>query len=281
MRLVAVLVAAFLAVIPLSLLAANPFNDLVPNSVHNANIDAIYNAGITTGCVPNQSYCPTDKVTRQEMASFLARTAGLGSNPPVANAKTAITAQTAANADNATHASSADTATNAANAQLLQGLPANALVRVNANANPNTVILTGSYQQIASTTITVPGPGFVYVTAATVVAVGSSSYSARVAAHVRDTTTNLSSYDLYQDFGVVGGTTQAGSLSPTTVFQVAGPASHTFVIEAATVSGLGIPIAGNATVSALYVPFGPGGAQGAENDTPNEPAQPPKGWPSR
>ncbi len=82
------LVALLLALTPLSLLAANPFTDLVSGSVHNTNIDLIYNAGITTGCVPNAQYCPTDTVTRQEMASFLARTAGLGTNPPVVNAKT-------------------------------------------------------------------------------------------------------------------------------------------------------------------------------------------------
>jgi hypothetical protein len=68
--------------------------------VHDANIQVIYDAGITKGCVPNVSYCPTANVTREEMASFLARTAGLGTNPPVVNAKTAQTA---------THAGSADT----------------------------------------------------------------------------------------------------------------------------------------------------------------------------
>jgi len=89
------LVAVLLVLTPLSLLAANPFTDLQSGSVHNANIDAIYNAGITTGCAPNAQYCPTDVVTRQEMASFLARAAGLGTNPPVANAKTAQTATNA------------------------------------------------------------------------------------------------------------------------------------------------------------------------------------------
>jgi hypothetical protein len=91
-RLLPLLLATFLvALVPLATLAANPFTDLVPGSVHNPNIDAIYNAGITTGCVPNAEYCPTDFVTRQEMASFLARTAGLGGNPAVANALTAQT----------------------------------------------------------------------------------------------------------------------------------------------------------------------------------------------
>ncbi len=81
----ALAVAVLVALVPLSLLAANPFNDLA-GGVHDPNIDLIYNAGITTGCVPDVSYCPNATVTRQEMASFLARTAGLGGNKPVARA---------------------------------------------------------------------------------------------------------------------------------------------------------------------------------------------------
>jgi hypothetical protein len=109
----AVTLALLLALVPLSLLAATPFTDLT-GGVHDQNIDAIYNAGVTTGCVPNAEYCPTANVTREEMASFLARLGGLGSNPPVANAKTAQTATTA------THATTADTATNATNATSAQ-----------------------------------------------------------------------------------------------------------------------------------------------------------------
>jgi hypothetical protein len=37
-------------------------------------------------------YCPADFVRRDQMASFLARAAGLGANAPVANAQTAGTA---------------------------------------------------------------------------------------------------------------------------------------------------------------------------------------------
>src|SRR3954453_21555252 len=95
------LVALFVALLPLSALPAISFNDLNAGSPHNANIQAIADAGITTGCVPNVSYCPNDLVTREQMASFLARTAGLGSNPPVANAKTAQSATTADSATNA------------------------------------------------------------------------------------------------------------------------------------------------------------------------------------
>ncbi len=73
---------------PLGLFAAN-FQDLNVGSAHNANINAIADAGITKGCTDAQHYCPNDFVTREHMASFLARTAGLGGNPPVAHALTA------------------------------------------------------------------------------------------------------------------------------------------------------------------------------------------------
>ncbi len=106
------LVVLLVALTPFSLLAVGTFDDLT-GGVHDANIQAIYDAAITKGCVPNVSYCPTANVTREEMASFLARTAGLGGNPAVVNAKTA---QTATNATNAVHATSADTATNAQDA---------------------------------------------------------------------------------------------------------------------------------------------------------------------
>src|SRR5204862_476955 len=75
----ALCLALLLALVPLGLLAANPFTDLT-GGVHDANIDAIYNAGVTRGCVPDEEYCPTANVTREEMASFLARLGGLGAN---------------------------------------------------------------------------------------------------------------------------------------------------------------------------------------------------------
>src|SRR5438128_2605456 len=85
--LAAVLIASHDAVVPLGLLAAN-FQDLNPGSVHNANINLIADAGISRDCTDPQHYCPNDFVTREQMASFLARTAGLGTNPPVVNAAT-------------------------------------------------------------------------------------------------------------------------------------------------------------------------------------------------
>ena len=94
-RLAPLAAAALLtALAPLSILAADPpvFTDLGSAApVHQDDIRAIGNAGITTGFEdpenPDQRlYYPTQTVTRQEMASFLARTAGLGDNTPVANA---------------------------------------------------------------------------------------------------------------------------------------------------------------------------------------------------
>lgn len=87
------LVALLVALLPLSLRAATPFTDLDPaqDAGHNPNIELIFNAGITQGCGTPTAYCPKEAVTREQMASFLARTAGLGANPPVVNAKTAQT----------------------------------------------------------------------------------------------------------------------------------------------------------------------------------------------
>lgn len=84
------LLVLLLALSPLGALAAN-FQDLNPNSPHNTNINLIADAGISKGCGDTAHYCPNAYVSREEMASFLARTAGLGNNPPIANAKTAQT----------------------------------------------------------------------------------------------------------------------------------------------------------------------------------------------
>ena len=50
-------------------------------SVHRSDIDALAAAGITAGCNPpaNDRFCPRDLVTREQMASFLARALNLPS----------------------------------------------------------------------------------------------------------------------------------------------------------------------------------------------------------
>ena len=53
------------------------FRDTARGDVHAANIEAIRRASITTGCGQSDVYCPDRRVTRAEMASFLARSLDL------------------------------------------------------------------------------------------------------------------------------------------------------------------------------------------------------------
>ena len=90
----------FIALAPLAVLAAPAFGDLdSAGAEHRPEIQAIGGAGIATGFDDPASDDPDARlydskglVTREQMASFLARTAGLGGNPPVANAARATSA---------------------------------------------------------------------------------------------------------------------------------------------------------------------------------------------
>ncbi len=61
-------------------------------TVFETNIDRLAAAGITAGCNPpaNDRYCPDNSVTREQMASFLARALGLASPPPVPDGPTPV-----------------------------------------------------------------------------------------------------------------------------------------------------------------------------------------------
>jgi hypothetical protein len=52
------------------------FDDVNPESVHAPNINAIKDAGITAG-YPDGTFNPTGELNREQMATFLARAAGL------------------------------------------------------------------------------------------------------------------------------------------------------------------------------------------------------------
>lgn len=257
---VAVLIAA---VSPVAAFAANPFNDLVGGSPHNGNIDLIYNAGITTGCDPNRSYCPTDLVTRQEMASFLARTAGLGSNQPIVNAKTAVQANTANTATTATTAQSANT---------LNGFAANGLVRVNgASQGDNPLFVTTSYNSYATVSLAAPGPGFVYLTGAVTVYATSAS-NAFVSAAILDEATGFGSYEQSAVVGTTSGTTFSAVISPTIILPVSAGGTRTYhLIVGKDPASTGTTGANAATLSAIFVPFGPSGATGSEVSLPTKP----------
>ncbi len=253
-----VLVALLVALVPLAGLAAGPtFNDLNAGSVHNAYIQAIADAGITKGCDPGVSYCPNGLVTREEMASFLARTAGLGTNPPVANARTA---QTATNADTATNATNA---TNAGNANTVGGYAPNGLVRVARGVGypvppgPGLPLL-NAYQTLATVQIAAPAAGFVLVT-------GSADFQSLtcagppngcfIEARLRDA--NTGAFTPFH-FTTVGGV-DTQDLALPYVFPV-DAGNRTFVYEARIQAGNdGQAIAFSGLLTALYTPFGSGG----------------------
>lgn len=72
--------ATFLArALDLSPVTVGPFGD-IGGSSHAGNINAIAAAGITAGCTPS-AFCPTQSVTRDQMATFLVRALDL---PPSA-----------------------------------------------------------------------------------------------------------------------------------------------------------------------------------------------------
>jgi hypothetical protein len=63
---------------------SSSFTD-IDSSIHKADIAALAAAGITAGCNPpaNTLYCPRDPVTREQMASFLARGLKLDISPRI------------------------------------------------------------------------------------------------------------------------------------------------------------------------------------------------------
>jgi hypothetical protein len=67
------LAGALLAVLlPATALASHIFTDVPTSMSGHAAIEAVFDAGITGGCTAT-TYCPTDPVTREQMAIFLQR----------------------------------------------------------------------------------------------------------------------------------------------------------------------------------------------------------------
>jgi hypothetical protein len=77
-----VLVVAIAALaFPLGVLANHQFSDVPTNASYHDDVEALVNAGVTTGCGGGE-YCPTDFVTRGNMAQFLNRLGNLDGNTP-------------------------------------------------------------------------------------------------------------------------------------------------------------------------------------------------------
>lgn len=79
-------VAAIAIAFPLGVLASHQFSDVPNSNPYHADIDALADTGVTTGCGGGQ-YCPSDYVTREQMAAFMNRLGALGAGKtPVVNA---------------------------------------------------------------------------------------------------------------------------------------------------------------------------------------------------
>jgi hypothetical protein len=77
-RLTAFLVAmAVLIATPLAVVAADAFTDVPDTNVFHEDIAWLAEAGVTKGCNPpdNTQFCPSDNVTREQMAAFMRRLA--------------------------------------------------------------------------------------------------------------------------------------------------------------------------------------------------------------
>ena len=216
------LVGLLVALLPLSLFAAG-FTDLNGGTDHaaaNVDIGLIAAAGITKGCNPPDynRYCPNDYVTREQMASFLARTAGLGTNAPVVNAKT------------------------------VGGHTPNGLVRA-ARGTGGYTTLSADFQPIATVIITPDDFGFVLLNAT---AHFHSSGAQNIAQfQLRDTKNGVVS-----PLGQVSTSTSlpAASGAMTYAFGVSGTTERTFVLEASSLQGSTTVF--NAVITALFVPYG-------------------------
>jgi hypothetical protein len=67
--------------------ASHTFDDVPESNVHHDAITAVADAGITVGCATG-GYCPSDAVTRAQMASFIDRLGALSGQEPSVNATT-------------------------------------------------------------------------------------------------------------------------------------------------------------------------------------------------
>ena len=61
-------------------LAADRFGDVAAGHPHEDGIGFVVDAGVTAGCGDGSDYCPSDEVTRDQMATFLHRLSGNAPN---------------------------------------------------------------------------------------------------------------------------------------------------------------------------------------------------------
>jgi hypothetical protein len=242
-----IIATLLVALMPLSILAANPvFGDLGQAAeVHRADIQALGNAGITTGFDDPTAddpiyrlYDPKGTVTREQMASFLARTAGLGGNAPVANAKMAQTASTVA-----TNPVSGTT------------YAANELLRV-ASGHSAYQQLSASRSTLGTVTIQAPAAGYVLLNSTLLVASFTSNTNVVVQFSWENSAAGVTGFATEVGARQVTGEDLRVSASPLALFPVPQAGMYTYNLQAQITAGTGTASVYNTNVTALYVPFG-------------------------
>ncbi len=146
------LVAAFaLFLVPAAAIAAGGFTDVEDDSVFIADIQWMKDNGVTAGCNPptNDKYCPKNNVTREQMSAFMHRLA----------VNQIVDAATAIEAD---HATAADTATNA---DKVDGYNASEIVAAYAWQDGTPVGDITTTVEVFSETVTTPVAGVLVVNA--------------------------------------------------------------------------------------------------------------------
>lgn len=65
------------ALVPVAVSAAHTFTDVPDSNIFHSDISWLADAGVTAGCNPptNDQFCPSDGVTREQMAAFMHRLA--------------------------------------------------------------------------------------------------------------------------------------------------------------------------------------------------------------
>lgn len=77
MAVMAVTVAALTAGATVAAMAASDrFGDVASGHPHEAGIGFVVDSGVTAGCGDGSNYCPSDDVTRAQMATFMHRLSG-------------------------------------------------------------------------------------------------------------------------------------------------------------------------------------------------------------
>jgi len=225
-------------------LANHQFSDVPTGSSIHDDVEAIYEAGVTTGCGDGK-YCPTDPVTRGQMAQFMNRLGALDGQAP------------------------------SVNADRVDGKHASALIRVASWETADTTEVPANnvfVQYGPDLVITAPAAGFVTVNVGFTVLNSTCTTACPVIGRVKHVESGEQTRNAYAS-ALTGD--EFDSASVHRAFEVDAGANTFQLILLRSVSGNGTEYGWYATGTAMYSPFGSTGGSAlgfdsAEVDTDKE-----------